>query len=53
MIGNKIDLYPDDEQRAIKYRDGETLAKLYDGIYFELSAKKCINVFETIESITK
>ena len=50
IIGNKIDL---DKNRSVKLRDGEYLAKENDALYFEISTKECINVFQTIEEIIR
>ena len=41
LVGNKCDL---EDQRAVKYGEGEELAKIWDCPFFETSAKIKLNV---------
>ena len=51
LVANKIDI--DDCQREVSQSDGMNLAKLYKIPYFEISAKKGINVNLPFEHICK
>lgn len=53
ILGNKIDLVKDDASRGVKRSNAELLAKENNAIYFELSAREGINVFETVEEVAK
>ncbi|XP_074658091.1 EF-hand calcium-binding domain-containing protein 4B-like isoform X2 [Tubulanus polymorphus] len=53
LVGNKLDLLEDEENRSVKERDGQKLAEEYDALFYETSAKSGINVQESIEAMAR
>ena len=53
IIGNKVDLCPDETYRVVRQKDGETLANSEDCMFFEASSKKCLNIMEAMEAIAR
>lgn len=55
LVGNKLDLA--EEHRAVKTEEGEALAKEWNAIYLETSAKTAVNVegvfFNLVRQIRK
>jgi len=53
LLGNKLDLVAGGEPRAVKTVDGEALAREYNAMFCEVSAKKGSNVHECCEDLTR
>ncbi|XP_074660668.1 ras and EF-hand domain-containing protein homolog isoform X2 [Tubulanus polymorphus] len=56
MVGNKTDLrteYEADGRRTVKYEDGERIAKTYDALFIETSAKDGENVLECVTELAR
>jgi Ras-related protein Rab-1A len=50
IVGNKSDL---DDDRQVSYTEAYNLAKKYDTVYIEVSAKTGYNVLNVFEELTK
>ncbi len=50
LVGNKSDL---DDDRQVSYTEAYNLARKYNTIYVEVSAKTGYNVFNIFEELTK
>lgn len=48
LIGNKTDLCENDEERVIRYKDGQRLAEEYEALFYETSSKTGDQVEESV-----
>ncbi|XP_067120696.1 EF-hand calcium-binding domain-containing protein 4B-like isoform X1 [Centruroides vittatus] len=51
LIGNKIDLCENDENRVILYKDGQKLAEEYEAVFYETSSKNGAHVDESVKKM--
>ncbi|XP_031568045.1 ras and EF-hand domain-containing protein homolog isoform X3 [Actinia tenebrosa] len=53
IVGNKVDLSEDSNMRAVKTENGEYLAKNYNALYMETSAKTGYNINEAMNKMAE
>lgn len=51
LVGNKIDLCPNDQNRTISYQCGKELAEEFDMIYFETSAYTGMGINDCMKAL--
>ena len=51
IIGNKTDLAPNEDSRALKFKDGQRIADEFGALFYESSASSGENVNEAMESL--